>query len=267
MDLIEDIGPILGIVAFLGFAILALLIVLQAREVRRLREWAGRAPERAGEADEALQAVVEARGEAPDEETPGTLTAARERLAASWGHRWAALDSRSPFDPRWFLAVLLVALLAVGIPTSGFGLLGGDDPPPAEESGPAGGAGKQREREPKPTAAVLNATQIDDPIAPVGAVSGIADVVAEDVVRPAGFRVVERANAPGGEERTVIMFEPDAEEAATELAAAIEPDLGATETEPILDEISALAGGADVVLLVGQDDAEFGSGDAAPVGP
>ena len=33
MDFIEDIGPILGIVAFLGFAILALLIVLQAREV------------------------------------------------------------------------------------------------------------------------------------------------------------------------------------------------------------------------------------------
>ena len=61
MDFIEDIGPILGIVAFLGFAILALLIVLQAREVRRLREWAGRAPERAVEADDATQAALRRR--------------------------------------------------------------------------------------------------------------------------------------------------------------------------------------------------------------
>ena len=49
-DLIDGSGPILGIAAFLGLAILAFLIVQQAREVRRLREWAGRAPERATEA-------------------------------------------------------------------------------------------------------------------------------------------------------------------------------------------------------------------------
>ena len=39
MHFIQDIGRI-GIVAFLGFAHLALLIVLQAREVWCLREWA-----------------------------------------------------------------------------------------------------------------------------------------------------------------------------------------------------------------------------------
>ena len=43
-DLIDRIGPYLGIAAFLGLAILAFLIIQQAREVRRLREWAGRAP-------------------------------------------------------------------------------------------------------------------------------------------------------------------------------------------------------------------------------
>ena len=53
IDLIERIGPYLGIAAFLGLAILAFLIFQQAREVRRLREWAGRAPERANEAAEA----------------------------------------------------------------------------------------------------------------------------------------------------------------------------------------------------------------------
>ena len=106
MDLIEDIGPILGIVAFLGFAILALLIVLQAREVRRLREWAGRAPERAREADEADRAAAEERGELIEEEEkrrPGRMGAFRERIANAVGPSWAALDRRSPVDPRWFL--------------------------------------------------------------------------------------------------------------------------------------------------------------------
>ena len=62
IDLIERIGPYLGIVAFLGLAILAFLIFQQAREVRRLREWAGRAPERADEAAEASLAAAEAGG-------------------------------------------------------------------------------------------------------------------------------------------------------------------------------------------------------------
>ena len=66
-DLIERIGPYLGIAAFLGLAILAFLIFQQAREVRRLREWAGRAPERADEAHDAEVATAEAQGDAPPE--------------------------------------------------------------------------------------------------------------------------------------------------------------------------------------------------------
>src|SRR5688500_18748350 len=127
MDLIEDIGPILGIVAFLGFAILALLIVLQAREVRRLREWAGRAPERAAEADEGDKAAAEARGEEPAEKEPGRLAGLRKRATAVVGPRWEELDRRSPIDPRWFLVMLAAGLIAVGIVTGGFGLAGGDD--------------------------------------------------------------------------------------------------------------------------------------------
>ena len=60
MHFIESIGPILGIVAFVGLATLAFLLFQQARDLRRLREWAGRAPERAQEAAEAVQAAGEA---------------------------------------------------------------------------------------------------------------------------------------------------------------------------------------------------------------
>jgi len=47
VDLVERVGSYVGFAAFLGLAILALLYFSQARDVRRLRDWAGRAPERA----------------------------------------------------------------------------------------------------------------------------------------------------------------------------------------------------------------------------
>ena len=50
LDLIEKIGPFVGLAAFIGLAVLAFLIFQQSRDIRRLRDWAGRAPERAKEA-------------------------------------------------------------------------------------------------------------------------------------------------------------------------------------------------------------------------
>src|SRR4051795_10567388 len=44
--LIEKYGAYAGLAAIPGLAVLSLLYFAQAREVRRLREWAGRAPER-----------------------------------------------------------------------------------------------------------------------------------------------------------------------------------------------------------------------------
>ena len=54
-------GPIAGFAAILGLAVLSLLYFAQAREVKRLREWAGRAPER----DAELQQRVAADAGAP----------------------------------------------------------------------------------------------------------------------------------------------------------------------------------------------------------
>jgi LytR cell envelope-related transcriptional attenuator len=258
MDLVEDIGPILGIVAFLGFAILALLIVLQAREVRRLREWAGRAPERALEANDADKAAADARGDTDEEEAVPVDEDGGGGRSGFFGAKWAELDRRSPIDPRWFLAALLAGLIAVGVVTSGFGLVGDDAAPVEEQRGGGGGrdGGNPDEREDEPTVTVLNATQ--DEALGVPATPGIADVVAAELVEPAGFKVEERTNAPAGEAQSVIMFEPEAEDAAAELASAVEEDLGVTEVVPITNEIAANAGGADLVLLVGQDDAGFG---------
>ena len=49
MEPIQDVGAYAGFAAVVGLAVLAALYFSQARDLRRLREWAGRAPERAAE--------------------------------------------------------------------------------------------------------------------------------------------------------------------------------------------------------------------------
>ena len=49
MDIIQEVGSYAGFAAVVGLAVLSALYFSQARDVRRLREWAGRAPERAAE--------------------------------------------------------------------------------------------------------------------------------------------------------------------------------------------------------------------------
>lgn len=267
VDLIEKIGPYLGIAAFLGLSVLAFLIFQQAREVRRLREWAGRAPERAEEAADAIAAAAEARGEAVavDAEAPAEeeVEVDRGRIGGWWaGVRdwfadvYAEADRRSPIDPRWFLAVLAVLAIAAGVLTSGFGLVGGDD---GAGGGRGGKDGGQQKEEKKVEVAVLNATQetaVGD--TEVAGVPGLASVVADEVVKPAGYKAGAETNAPAGEEDTLVMFEPGEEEGANELAAAVSDQLGEPEIVEMTGDIRDAAKGASLALLIGRDNADFG---------
>src|SRR3954467_1393548 len=58
-DQVEKYGAYVGIAAFFGLALLSLLYFAQAREIKRLREWAGRAPERAAELEQAVMEHAE----------------------------------------------------------------------------------------------------------------------------------------------------------------------------------------------------------------
>jgi len=49
MDAIQEVGSYAGFAAVIGLAVLSALYFSQGRDVRRLREWAGRAPERSAE--------------------------------------------------------------------------------------------------------------------------------------------------------------------------------------------------------------------------
>jgi len=248
MHVIESIGPILGIVAFVGLATLAFLLFQQARDIRRLREWAGRAPERAQEAAEAVQAAAEASRGGPDAgEAAGEEAAAQHRrLGAAWARvtgvvtpRLTELDRRLPVDGRYVLAALAIGVVAAGVLTSGFGVFGGND-----------GNHHKHGSSGKPHVAVLNGT----------GVPGLAALVGKQVVKAAGYKTGTVANAGSSFTNTVAMFAPGQEPQAKKLAKAIKPKLGDTPTTAMTTDVRARADGAPLALALGLDDAQFAGG-------
>src|SRR5262249_21534605 len=82
-DKIEQYGAYAGIAAVFGLGILSLLYFAQAREVKRLRNWAGRAPERAAELEARVQADAQRRAAATQAPRPGApVTPAAQQGAA-----------------------------------------------------------------------------------------------------------------------------------------------------------------------------------------
>ena len=63
MELIKEIGAFAGLAAFFGLALLALLSFTHGRDIRRLREWAGSAPERDADRKESTSAIAAQRAE------------------------------------------------------------------------------------------------------------------------------------------------------------------------------------------------------------
>jgi len=87
-DKAEQYGAYAGIAAVFGLGVLSLLYFAQAREVKRLREWAGRAPERAAELEARAVAAAEEKLAAPAAApvaTPVPAAATAAAVAAAMG--------------------------------------------------------------------------------------------------------------------------------------------------------------------------------------
>ena len=247
MHAIESIGPVLGIVAFIGLAVLAFLLFQQSRDIRRLREWAGRAPERAAEAGEAVQAAADAsrNGEAGEEGATGAGQA-MARIRGAWDRFWkavraryAAIDRRLPVDGRYILVALAVAIVAVGVVTSGFGLIGG-----------SGGSDGSHHPKKLPAVAVINGTST----------SGLAATVEDKVIKRAGYEPGPVGNAASSVDATVVEYAGGQRSEARALAKAVKPQLGETPVQPMTSDINDVAGKARLAVVLGLDDAGFGGG-------
>ncbi len=93
-DTFTKIGAVAAFAALAGIAILALLVFSQARELKRLREWAGRAPERATELEQRVSAGAAARVQ----QTPPPVPPCRPCARCHAPRRWS--PARSPLLPR-----------------------------------------------------------------------------------------------------------------------------------------------------------------------
>ena len=253
-QLINDIGPFAGIAALLGVAVLALLYFSHARDVRRLREWAGRAPELP---DEELATVavrgteraeqlseLEQRRRAEEERRRAEQEAAAEREARRQRRaagepdtpRFAALRAaprRRLTEPRYLALVIAgVVVLGAAVAVGALALLGdGDGGPAAAEK-----AAPKSEIE----VAVLNGT----------AVTGLAASFADDVEQR-GYNLGAVTNSQSGFERSVVMyqrgFKPE--------ARMVSRDVRINRLQLMTPEVAAPSAGATVAVVVGEDRA------------
>ena len=258
MELVERVGAYVGLAAFLGLAVLALLYFSQARDVRRLREWAGRAPERAVEQAERASEVERATEVAPT--TPAAAARAHS-LPPTPLSQASAPRPRKPLRERVRnihipqlryigMAVAGALVLAAGaygaIELTGDG--GGSDSPgqrPDRESGRSGGGGDGERR----TNANVDPAQVTVAVLNGTTVQGLAAQVGEEV-RAAGFKLGTIGNAARIDQATsVVLYRAG----RTRAARAVANRLGIGETEPVDSVNEEIAGSFDVIVLVGSD--------------
>ena len=153
MDVIQDVGAYAGFAAVVGLAVLSALYFSQARDVRRLREWAGRAPERA--AEQAGQQAVGPEQAAQEASRPAPTGAVKPIPAAKPG---AAKPGTAPGKPTPAGAPPVPATAAATAAKPGAaGAAGADGPPSPVPAGPAPatpagkpGAPKEADKEKEP---------------------------------------------------------------------------------------------------------------------
>jgi len=254
VELVERVGAYVGLAAFLGLAVLALLYFSQARDVRRLREWAGRAPERALEQVE--RATEPERATEVPPATPAATAAAHSLPPTPLSE---ATRRRKPLRerirhihiPQWrYIGLTVLAILVLAGGAYGAIQLVGDDDgsePQAQQAGEGergGGNGADRRQganvDPaQVTVAVLNGTTVQ----------GLAAQLGEEV-RAGGFKLGTIGNAARIDQASSEVLYRQGEVRA---ARAVANRLGIEETGPVDSVNEEIAGSFDVIVLVGSD--------------
>jgi len=289
MHLVQEIGSYAGFAAVVGLAVLSALYFSQARDVKRLREWAGRAPERAAEeeariAAQAQQAEQQRAAAAAGAATvvrpggppapppsgvpappPPTLPTARPAAAASPPSTpiLGNMRERDPWYRRihWpaprYIALIVVGVLVIGAGAAyGISQLnkssdgGGNDS--ALTSNAGGGSSGSSKSHHSHKAVALKPGSITVAVLNGTTVTGLAATFA-DKVEQAGFRRGNTNNAlTQGQQAESVVEYSDGDIRAAQLVGK---KLGISQTEKIDPQTQTLAGDATVTVIVGADKA------------
>jgi LytR cell envelope-related transcriptional attenuator len=259
VELIKEIGAFAGLGAFLGLALLSLLYFSQARDVRRLRDWAGRAPERDAEGIEATSGLAAERAEElrrVEEERQRreqALTAEREiaehrerrrrRREAGLPEQTRAErlrqrftggpgSERAPRSRYVIAAVIAVIVLGAAAAVAATQLSGEDEK----------GGTPQALRPGQVEVAVLNGTNPP--------VQGLAGTFG-DRLEANGFEIGVVTNSRDAFTASVVMFTRGHRPEAARVARRV----GIPKVSLITPAIRADSAGATVAVIVGQDKA------------
>jgi LytR cell envelope-related transcriptional attenuator len=241
VDLVERVGAYVGLAAFLGLAILALLYFSQARDVRRLREWAGRAPERAADIAATQQHYL----------PPTSLEQAAQKQRKPLRER----ISRIHVPHARYVALVAGGLVIVAGAAFGALQLVGDD---QDTTSPKGGqqrvrdGGNERKGGASPASVKVNPADVTVAVLNGTTIAGLAALVGEEA-RADGFTIGTVTNAARtDQDKSEVLYRNGQKNAA----GAVARRLGIRSTAPV-DPLSAeLAGSFDVVVLVGADRAQ-----------
>jgi len=250
LEVIKDIGAFAGLAAFFGVAVLALLSFTQGRDIRRLRDWAGSAPERDAERKESTSAAAAERAEEmrrleearTEEHAAAELRETRRQrreaglpeLTRSERLRMAlSTEGRSPLA--LVAAFLAIVVVAGGIAYAVTGGFGGDD-------GKNGKGGKQSKG--------LHPAEIEVAVLNGTATEGLAGEYG-DMVESRGFQLGNVTNTESAQELSAVMFKPNSGRAAQKVAKSLD----IPRVQPMTEEVAQLGEGAPVAVVVGEDSA------------
>lgn len=249
---IEQIGAFAGLAAFLGLGILALLSFAHGRDIRRLREWAGSAPERDAERKETTSTIAAQRAEelrqleearTAEHEAISHREERRRRRDAGLpeltrrerlSERTSAIGARLA-EPRWLVVIFVVLVVVVG--GVAYAVVNGSG------DSASGKKGKQAAAKTQPgeiEVTVLNGT----------ATAGLAASYGNKV-EGKGFHLGAVSNTAQSFATSVVMFERGhAPEART-----VARQLGISKLQPMSSEVGSASAGANVAVVVGEDNA------------
>lgn len=255
MELIKEIGAFAGLAAFLGLAVLALLAFSQGRDIRRLREWAGSAPERDSERKDTTSAAAAKRAEelrALEEARTAEQDAIEDRehrrrrreaglpeqTRAERLRAWLSNVGAHLAEPRYlalvFVAVLVLAGGAIYLVTQG-----------SDNADGKNGQGK--------SAKAVKAGEIEVTVLNGTAVPGLAAEFG-DKVESKGFQLGAVTNSSTSFTDSVVMFERGHAPEARRVANA----LGISQVRLMTSDIASVSGDATVSVIIGEDNAASG---------
>jgi hypothetical protein len=253
VHVIEQIGAFAGLAAFLGLAVLALLSFAHGRDIRRLRDWAGSAPEREAERKESTSAIAAQRAEEL-RQLEETRTAEHEAIESREIRRQRREEGLpeltrgeriregfSNFGERLSQPLVLAAIFLVCV------LIAAGVVYAITSGGSEGAKGSDHTN----TAKSIKPDEIEVAVLNGTSVAGLAATYGEEI-ESKGFEAGPVTNSSETFEKSVVMFRPGHEPEAKMVAKRI----SIPKVEPMSGEIAQAAQKADVAVVVGEDNAE-----------